>query len=173
MKKNILTVVILVLVLANLVLTAIMMFTILPSAKKTDKMITDICSVLELELAAENKVSEEEKVPMEDLTFYDLEDELIFSLKMANGDEKAHYAVVHVSLALNSKDKGYKTYGGDDMSAKDGLIKNAVMEVIGQYTFEEAPQKTEEMEEKILKKLQEMFDSKFIYQVLFSDIKFQ
>lgn len=170
MKKNILTVVILVLVLANLVLTAIMMFTILPSAKKTDKMITDICSVLELELAAENKLSEEEKVPMEDLAFYDLEDELIFSLKPTGGD--AHYAVVHVSLAMNSKDKDYKTYG-EDMSTKEGLIKNAVMEIIGQYTFEEAPEKTEEMQGKILEKLQEMFDSKFIYQVLFSDIKFQ
>lgn len=171
MKKNILTVVILVLVLANMVLTAIMMFTILPSAKKTDKMITDICSVLELELAADQKLSEEEEVPMEDLAFYDLEDELIFSLKPTDGEP--HYAVVHVSIAMNTKDKGYKTYGGEDMSTKNGLIKNAVMETIGQYTFEEAPEKTEEMQKKILEKLQEMFDSKFIYQVLFSDIKFQ
>lgn len=170
MKKNILTLVIVVLTFANLVLTAIMMFSVVPSAKKTDKMITDICSVLDLELASE-KEEEANKVAMEDLDFYDVEDEMLVSLK-AGEDGAAHYAVIKVSVAMDTTNKDYKNYG-ETIEERASLIKSAVFNVVGSYTYETAQGKSEEMEKKILEELRDTFDSDFIYQVIFSDIKLQ
>ncbi len=172
MKKNILTVIILVLVFVNMVLTAIMMFTVLPSAKKTDKMITDICSILDLELASDEEGKASEKVPVKNLVFYDVEEEMTISLKMGKDGEQ-HFLIGKVSIAMNSKDKDYKSLGGADMSTKESMITNAVSNVVSTYDFEQAQGKTAEMEEKILAALQETFGSKFITQVLFSDVKIQ
>lgn len=170
MKKNILTLIILVVSVANLILTAIIMFSIVPSAKKSDKMITDICSVLDLELASEEE-EKVDKVAVSDLSFFDIEDEMIVSLK-AGADGEVHYAVLKVSVAMDTTNKDYKTYGAT-ISERSSLIKNAVFDVVGSYTYEEAQGKTEEMEKKILDELRDMFDSDFLYQVIFSDVKLQ
>ena len=168
MKKNILTMILLVVVVINLVLTAIMMFAVVPSAKKTDKLVTDICSVLDLELATDEK-EKVDKVDLKNLEFYDIDEEMTVGLK-AGSDGKDHFAVLKVSISMNKKDKDYKTYGSgiDTMSS---LIKNAVFDVVGTYTYESAQGKTEEMEKKILEKVQDAFGSEFIYQVIFSDVK--
>ena len=50
MKKNVVSIIILALSVANLVLSALLVFTFVPQAKKTDKLVTEICSVLKLEL---------------------------------------------------------------------------------------------------------------------------
>ena len=44
MKKNLITVIILALVLANLILTAILVFTIIPQTKKSNQLIDQVCS---------------------------------------------------------------------------------------------------------------------------------
>lgn len=167
MKKNILTLILLVVTVANLVLTAIMMFAVVPSAKKTDKLVTDICSVMDLELDADEK-TKTDTVKMEDLEFYDAGE--ITVLLKDSGDDASHYAVLNVSISMDSKNKGYKKYGAD-IDAKISLIKNAVMTVVGEYTNETAQGKTEEMEKKILDELHEVFNSDFIYQVIISDVK--
>ena len=50
MKKNLMSVIILALVFANFVLTALLMFTVLPETKKANKMIEDVCNAVDLEL---------------------------------------------------------------------------------------------------------------------------
>lgn len=50
MKKNLITVIILALVLANLILTAILVFTIIPQTKKSNQLIDQVCSAINLEL---------------------------------------------------------------------------------------------------------------------------
>lgn len=169
MKKNILTLIILVLTFANLLLSAIMMFAVVPSAKKTDKMVTDICKVMDLELGAEEK-EKKDKVKMDNLEFYDITDDITVRLKDTPGDDTAHFAVFKVSISMDSKNKDYKKYGAA-IDTKSSLIKNAVLNVVSEYTYEAAQGKTQEMEKKILEELRETFDSDFIYQVLFSDVK--
>jgi flagellar FliL protein len=170
MKKNILTVIIAVLSLVNVLLTTIMMVSVVPWAQKSDKMITDICSVLDLELASEEE-DKADKVAVSDLDFFDIEDEMIVTLK-AGEDGVTHYAVLMVSIAMDTTNADYKQYG-ETISDRASLIKNAVFNVVGEYTYEEAQGKTEEMQKQILEELREMFDSDFIYQVIFSDVKFQ
>ena len=167
MKKNILTLILLVVAIVNLVLMAIMMFTVVPAMQKVNNLVTDISSVLDLELAADEK--EISKVDLKDLEFYDIDEEMTVGLKSgADGDD--HFAVLKVSISMNTKNKDYKTYGST-IDTKSSLIKNAVFEVVGTYTYESAQGKTEEMQEKILKKVREAFGSDFIYQIIFSDIK--
>ena len=168
MKKNILTLVLLVVVVITLVLQAIMMFTVVPAMQKVNKLVTDISSVLNLELAADEK-DKVDKVPLEDLEFYDIDEEMTVGLQ-AGADGEDHYAVLKISISMNTKDKDYKTYGSN-IDTKSSLIKNAVFDVVGKYTYESAQGKTVEMEKEILKKVQEAFDSEFIYQVIFSDVK--
>lgn len=171
MKKNLLSIIILVLLVVNLALTAVLIFSILPETKKTDKMITDICSILDLELTSTSADGETEKVPIEDLVFYDFEEEMIINFK-PDADGKSHYAVVSISLAMNSKHDDYETYGAN-ISEKESLMKNVIIDVVGQYTFTEGQANQEQMKAEILTELQEMFDSRFITQVIFSDIQFQ
>ena len=50
MKKNLISVIILALVFANFVLTALLLFTVLPQTKKANQMIEDVCAAIDLEL---------------------------------------------------------------------------------------------------------------------------
>ena len=167
MKKNILTLLLLVVAIANLVLTAVMMFTVVPAMQKMNTLVTDICSVLDLELTSgENKAT----VDLKDLDFYDIDEDITVKF-MPGEDGKDHYAVLKVSISMDTTNGDYKTYGAD-IATKSSLIKNAVLDVISTYTYESAQGKTEDMQDKILEKVQEAFGSDFIYQVIFSDVTF-
>lgn len=173
MKKNLISILILGLLVVNVVLTAITMFSVTSTNKKTAAVVNDIATILNLELSGE-KDGEEEGAPavsMEDTVPYAIEDELTIMLKPGE-DGKDHYVQVSVSLAMNSKDKGYKTYGekiGDNVS----LIKGEINDVFSSYTLEEARGNEEQIRNEILKKIQAMFDSEFIYKVTFSSIVYQ
>ena len=174
MKKNLLSILILALLVVNVVLTAIMMFSVTGTMKKTSELVTDIASVIDLELNTQGSGEEEtiaEEVPIEDVEVYDIEDSMTIPLKVGE-DGTAHYAVVSVSLSMNTKDKGYKTYGAD-VSAKESIIKSEIIDVIGEYTLEETQSGTEAMRQEILDRIQSMYESKFIYSVAFRDVMFQ
>ena len=50
MKKNMLAIVILAATIVNVVLTALMLFTVIPKAQRTDALIQKICAILDMEL---------------------------------------------------------------------------------------------------------------------------
>ena len=50
MKKNLMSVLILALVVANLILTAILMISVVPQTKKANELVTKVCSAIDLEL---------------------------------------------------------------------------------------------------------------------------
>ena len=77
MKKNILTIVILALCLINMVLTSVMIFTIVPTSNKTNRLISQISSVIDLELESPEQAEEEEQIPVTEIETY----------KVANGEE--------------------------------------------------------------------------------------
>ena len=52
MKKNLMSVVILALVLANFVLTGLLVFTIIPETRNANKMIEAVCAAIDLELSS-------------------------------------------------------------------------------------------------------------------------
>ena len=52
MKKNLISIIILALLIVNIVLTSIMMFSVNGAAQKTSALVTDIASIIKLDLNA-------------------------------------------------------------------------------------------------------------------------
>ena len=176
MKKNMISILILALLIVNVVLTAIMMFSVVGTTKKTAKLIDGITTALSLEVGDSNVQSEGESqeiadVPMKDIEVYKIEDSM--TIPLAKGvDGKDHFCLVSISLSMNTKDKSYKEYG-ETVSEKEDLIKGEIVSVISGYTIEEAESDQDAMRKEILNRIQTMYDSQFIFNVIFRDIIFQ
>lgn len=162
MKKNLMSVLILALLIVNLILTAILTITILPQTKKSNELINQVCSAINLELQS-GEATDIKSVPMEDIVVYPLTNTITVNLK--NGKDGAeHYAVITASLSMNSKNKDYSTYGSK-IAEKESLIKNTINSTIGKYTMEDLKSKQADIQKEVLTNLQKMFDSDFIVDV--------
>lgn len=173
MKKNMISIIILALLIVNIVLTAIMMFSVTSASRKTASLVDNIATALDLELAANGgEEAAEEVIPMTDTETYQISESMTIPLKASEGDDKDHYCLVSVTLSINTKDKDYKTYGSD-LTEQESLIKSEINDTFAQYTVEEARNNQDQIRQEILERVQTMFDSEFIYNVSFSDIMFQ
>lgn len=155
----------------NLVLTAILTFTIVPQTKKSNELINQVCSAINLELeSGDNK--DTAAVPIENIEVYNITDS--FTVNLADsGDGKKHYAVFSVGLSMNTQSDGYKTYGGaEGLTAKETIIRSEINTIVGSYTvddFNADGQKAVKAE--ILEAMQNMFGgSDFIVGVNFSSV---
>lgn len=168
MKKNLLSLVILSLLVVNIVLTAVMLFSVLSTNKKTAAVVTDIAGILQLEL--NDSVDGGGAVSIADTEVYAIAEQTI-SLEKEEGDDKDHFAVVSLSLSINTKHEDYAAYGADVVNKED-LIKSEIIAVVSSYTATEAriPEIQTKMCEEILERIQNLYGSTFIYKVTFSNI---
>lgn len=172
MKKNLISIIILALLIVNIALTAVMMFSVTSASRKTAALVDNISTALNLELAASTDDEEEEAtIPMSDIATYDISESMTIPLKTEE-DGKSHFCLVSVTLSMNTQSDGYKTYGAN-IAEKESLIKSEINSVISQYTLTEARDNQDKMREEILERVQKMFDSDFVFNVSFSDIMFQ
>ncbi|MBO4615856.1 MAG: flagellar basal body-associated FliL family protein [Lachnospiraceae bacterium] len=169
MKKNLISILILALMVVNLVLTAIMMFSVMGTAKKTGALVSNIASVLNIELTPTGTEEEETTVALVDAESVEIP-EMTIALKKT--DDKSHYCLVSAAIYMNTKHEDYATYG-TVVSTKVSIIQDIMNTVIGSYTLEEAQANTEAMKAEILKKIQETYGSTFIYMITFSNIMYQ
>lgn len=166
MKRNLLSIIILALLVVNIVLSAIMMVSVSSASKKTAALVSDIATIIGLEIDGLPDSSVATSVSMADTAVYNISAELTIPLK--NGEDgKAHYAVGNVSLSMNTTHEDYSTYS-ETMVDREGLIKDVVFAVMGNYTMEEARLNPEQIKSEILVKIQELFGSDFIYGVSFN-----
>lgn len=171
MKKNLISIIILALLIVNIVLTAIMMFSVTGASNQTAALVKNIATVLDLELTGGE--DEQPTVAMKNTETYSFSDSMTVPLKKGEEDDKDHYCIVSITLSIDKKADGYKEYGSaESLAAKEGLIKDEINSVFAQYTMEEARNNQEQIKKEILERVQRMFDSKFIYNVSFSDIMF-
>lgn len=174
MKKNLISIIILALMIVNIVLTSIMMFSVTGASKKTAALVDNIATAMDLELAASSEgEAAEEVVSMADTETYSFADNMTIPLKKGEGDDKDHYCIVSITLSINTKADGYKEYGSaESLAAKEGLLKDEINSVFAGYTMEEARDNQEAIKKEIINRIQQLFDSKFIYNVSFGDIMF-
>ena len=79
MKKNMISIIILALLVVNIVLTAIMMFSVTSASKKTAALVDNIATALDLELTARNGDEEEaEEVIPKDMIPYPTYADILF-----------------------------------------------------------------------------------------------
>lgn len=173
MKRNMLSIIIMALLIVNIALTAIMMFSMIGTNKKTAKLIDGISTALSLEVqdgtSAEVETSGEE-VSIEDITVYKIEDQMTIGLAKG-ADGQTHYCLVSVSLSLNTKDADYEKLQ-PKLADNEDMIKDKIFQIIGSHPIEEAESDQDGLRQEILEALQEMYGSKFIYNIIFRDIMF-
>lgn len=162
MKKNLISIVILALLIVNIVLSSITLFSVFGTNQKTAALVTDIAAAISLDLGTGAEEEEEQvQVSMADVVTYDIAE---MTIPLKNGEDgKAHYALVSVTLSMNSKDEDYETYS--DLTTRESLIKGEISDVIAQYTVEQAKDNRNLIEDQILERIQTLFNSKFIYDV--------
>lgn len=172
MKKNLMSVLILALVLVNLVLTAILTITILPQTKKSNELINQVCSAINLELQS-GEVSDVSQVPVDQLATYSLPNEFMVNLK-DNGDGKQHIAQLSVSVYMDKENKDYKTYGTEEKLAEhQTLIENEINQTVNEYTIEDMTNNQQGVQDEITRRLQKLYNSDFIVGVGFTKITCQ
>lgn len=165
MKKNIFSVIITALTVINVVLTAVLFFVMLPTFQKTNTLITQVASVLNLELDADKEAN-----PDEDYTFKDTEalpvaftEQETLNLKTGT-DGKAHYAMLKgYTMSLNKNSDDYKDLK-ETLTTNQAEVTDVVRTVIQSHTFEEADSAT--IQKEALEKIQKLLDSKVVVKVI-------
>ena len=154
MKRNMLSIVILAATLINLTLSAVLIFTVIPKAKRTDALIEKIVAAVELETESGIGKNYGEILPAD-------QDEYTFTDKVVNlksiGDDVS-IAQVSITITLNKKHDDYATIQ-PLITAKENKIVSAVAGVLSDYTKAEVSLYTEDINKDALVKIQEIFQS--------------
>ncbi len=167
MKKNLITVLIFALCLINLVFNILLVFVFMPSANKTNKLITDIAKVLDLELASQ-KSEEESSVDVSNLDQYQLEQGNAINLA-ADDSGSIHVLQYGLTINMNKTAEDYEKVSLD-VAASSSLIYDLCRDVMGKYTYAQVIDTTtqNEIKEKLLTELKKIFNTKdAIYSVSF------
>ena len=171
MKKSLINILILALVVTNVILSAVLVFTIVPTMKKTDNLITKIVSAIDLELEHPIPGSEETTISIDKIEVYDIEKQLLINLKKGE-DGLEHYVVLYATLSLDASHKDYETYY-EMLPTKESLITSEIISIVSGYTIDEARDNMTDMKSEILLAVQTLYKSEFIIDVSFRDITFQ
>lgn len=169
MKKNLMTVIILALVFANFVLTAIMMFTVLPQTQKANDLITKVCEAIDLELNS-GAATGLSNLPIDQIATYSVSGGETMTINLADGD---HYALVAVSLSINKESERYKDATTEILTEQESIIKNTINQVIRQYTKDEFLKNSQAVQDEICKSLQKTYGTDYIVGVNFSTLTAQ
>lgn len=155
MKRNMLAIVILAATLVNIFLTALMLFTVIPKAQRTDALIQKICTIIDLELEDPNAADYVE-IPFEDRVTYNLASKITVNLTKAEGQTKSPYAQVEVTLMLNKKAENYEVIH-PLLVNYESVIRNIVSEEVSAYTTDNLDANKDFIQKRILTRLSTEF----------------
>ncbi len=168
MKKNFLTVIILSLGILNMILTAVIVFAVVPTTMRTNELISKVATTIDLEI---NGSPDNKSISIEDIENYKLSKDLTINLKNENENstsnnnennvsttKKLHYAMVTASLSLNKKSEDYKKLQ-PLVSENETKINEIFQNEFSKYTINEVGEKKEEIKNSVLAELQQYFES--------------
>lgn len=173
MKKNLMSVIILALLIVNIALTAVMLFSVTSTNKATADLIARISGAMDMELSSADGTAFKSPVPIENIATYDVTDEgkaMTIRLKQ-DEDGTEHYIMVAITLSMDSEHEDYKTYS-ETIADRESLIKSEIISVVSEYTMAEAQADEAGLKQAILERIQNLFGSDFIFRVDFSDVKY-
>lgn len=170
MKKSLLNIITLVLIITNTILTAVMVFVVVPSMQDSNRIVKKVAQAINLELDDAKRV-DLSNISLDQCESYDLETKLTVSLKKGS-DGKEHYAVVYPTLLLY---KNASNYSKDlaTLTEKKAIATQHIQEVIQKYTATELHSNPDAVREEALKDLREVFGSDFIVEVIFGTTTIQ
>lgn len=164
MKKNLITVIILALCVVNLILNVLIVFVCMPSAKKTNNLISEIASVLNLELEGNGDTP---AVALENMATYSVDAQVVNLKDDGSGD--THYVQVGLTLEMDKSSKDYESLN-TVLQESGSAVFDEARNVIQNYTYAEVTdQKTQEsIKKQILESVQKKYATQCIYNVSFS-----
>ena len=164
MKKNLMTLLILALVVVNLIMTAVMMFVVIPQTQKANDMISKVCEAIDLELNS-GAATGMSNLPIDRIDIYDVAAGETLTVNLKGGG----YAVVGVSISVDKESENYtENEGITYLSSKESVVKGAIIEILGTYTKEELSETKEEAKADILKSLKKTFGADYVVGVEFT-----
>ena len=169
MKKNLLTMITFALVVVNLVLTAILAITIVPEVQKVNSLVTTISNAIDLDLQAAANADSSESIGLENIEVQEIPETLTINLKPGE-DGKIHYAIVGVTLSINTTSEAYATYGGENFQQWISIIKSTINRVCIQYTFNEFQTEQNTILRNLKEELNAQFGDGFVANVGFSSV---
>ena len=162
MKKNLMSVIILALCFANLVLSAVLMFTVLPETKKANALIDDICSAISLDLNS-GAATSTSNIPIDEIEVYSVNGGSTITTNLADdGTGSTCYIVFAITLSLNTNSDNYAVYTQDVLTERDTIISNAILKIVKSHTLDEVESDLDSIEDEILVEMQDMFGSDYI-----------
>lgn len=168
MKKHLLSIITTALVVVNLIMSIVIVFTVLPTTTKVNNLVTQICAALALDLEPNGG---EGSLKIDELEEIALEDELTINLKEGS-DGKDHYVMLKAAIIVNNTHDDYDKYVSS-ITEKSSLINDAINSEIGSFTIDEIKENPEAVQEAVLERLQKLFNSRFIVKVAFKEIVYQ
>lgn len=158
MKKNILTIVIMAASIINLVLTAVLIFSVMPAMNKTSNLIDKVASVIDLEIESKNE--EDVLTPIENMETVTIPYEANVNINLQKSDDTNHYAVISgIVVSLNKEEDDcadIKTL----METNTVYVEDIVKETISSFTADTISQTA--VKEEAIKKLRERYNTKCI-----------
>lgn len=169
MKKNLMSVVILALVLVNLILTAVLMISVLPQTKQANELISKVCAAIDLDLEG-GSIEAMSSVPLDQIENYSVNSGESMTINLKAGEDGVnHYAVMQITLGIDTKNEDYKKYGSaEELADKEGMIKDRIFSVVTAHTLEEMQADRNAIQKEILTSLRKMYSSDFIVNVAYT-----
>ncbi len=166
MKKGLVNIIILVLAITNIVLSAIIVFAVVPAMNNTNDLVKKVAEAIDLEKEGKNQAAD--GLSIDNIDTFTFTDKLLISLKQGE-DGKSHYATFKLTLTLDKTDESYEAYL-EKLKANEALMKSEINKVVSKYTKYEVENNQEAILEEIVKNLRLLFDdTTFIYSAGFSD----
>lgn len=178
MKKNLLSVLILVLMIVNIAMSAVMMMSVVGTNQKTAALMDSIEAAMNLELNSPGSVSDVSLTDTETYNVGQMTVNLAYSEVVGEDgtvttSDKQIYIVFDIALLLDKTHADYAQYGGDNMSQYDSMIKDAIEQVVMNYDAEECRADfSGAIRDEILIAVQNLFHSKVVYGITLNNVKY-
>lgn len=171
MKKNMLTIVAIALSFVNVVLSAVIIFSIVPAAQKTNQLITQVAEIINLEVESSDKQAN--SVAMQDLTPVTYTNALQINLKPTPGDDMDHFAAIdQVTVYLDKNGEDFKTLSAS-MKDYENTVDEIVSDTISQYTKDEVNNNRDAIKNAILSAVKEKFNTETITDISLKNLRCQ
>lgn len=167
MKKNILTIVIMAATLINVILSAVLVFSVMPAMNKTSNLVDKVASVIDLEIEDAN--AEEQEYTIDDLVAYTktYNEKVNINLKKEAGDDTNHYAQLSgFTLSFNTKAEDYSEIS-ESIQGNDVYVDDIVKETISSYSASSID--LVKVRAEIVKKIQEKYNTKAVVEISLKD----
>lgn len=165
MRKNTLNIIILTLVIINLVLNVLIIFSVIPTANRTNNLVMTIAEIIDLELKPEEETETALAIDQIDPRIVtNAEGKTSLTISVPSSDGKNHYAVVSATVSLDKTHEDYSKLSASFDNAMS-LIVSKIDMVVSSYSYDTVQNSKIEIQEKLLEEIRGLFQSDMIYDV--------